>query len=160
MKTWFIAFALLLTASFSVADALSLKPGAPSVYVVKKGDTLWDIAGMYLDDPWRWPSIWQINDQVSNPNLIYPGDRLNLVMVNGQMRVEIERSGVVRLSPKIRTSELDQTAAAIPLTKLDPFLNKSRITTADELNQSPYVIAGNAARLLSGPGDKLFAQKH
>ena len=44
MKTWLIAFTLLLTASFSVADALTLKPGAPTVYVVKKGDTLWGIA--------------------------------------------------------------------------------------------------------------------
>ena len=47
-------------------------------YVVQYGDTLWDIAGSYLNNPYRWREIHQNNPQIVNPNLIYPGDVLGL----------------------------------------------------------------------------------
>ncbi len=54
-------------------------PGAPdSPYVVKKGDTLWGISRDLLDDPLLWRRLWEENKFISNPNRIYPGDRLGL----------------------------------------------------------------------------------
>jgi len=54
-------------------------PGAlESPYVVKKGDTLWGISRDLLDDPLLWPRLWEQNKFISNPNRIYPGDRLGL----------------------------------------------------------------------------------
>jgi hypothetical protein len=50
------------------------RPGR--IHVVSNGDTLWDISDAYLGTPWVWPSIWNDNDQVENPHLIYPGDRI------------------------------------------------------------------------------------
>ena len=61
------------------AEEIELKEGAPNTYVVQRGDTLWDIAGMYLDQPWLWPRLWRINPQINNPHLIYPGDVIALV---------------------------------------------------------------------------------
>jgi hypothetical protein len=37
---------------------------------VRKGDTLWGISERYLDDPWLWPELWQLNPEISNPHLV------------------------------------------------------------------------------------------
>ena len=97
-----------------------LQPGVPMKYVVKKGDTLWDIAGYFLRDPWLWPEIWFINNEVENPHLIYPGDILYLVWRDGKPRVE--RSNVVKLSPEIRTTVIDTPIPTIPLDIIKGFL--------------------------------------
>ena len=56
-----------------------LAPDAPDRYVVKKGDSLWAIAGLYLKRPWRWPELWGMNyEEIRNPNLIYPGQMLRI----------------------------------------------------------------------------------
>lgn len=49
-----------------------------SPYVVKKGDTLWGISRDQLSDPHLWRRLWEENKFISNPNRIYPGDRLGL----------------------------------------------------------------------------------
>jgi hypothetical protein len=50
----------------------------PSVHVVKKGDTLWDLCDSYYQNPWGWPKVWSYNPQVVNPHWIYPGDQLRM----------------------------------------------------------------------------------
>jgi hypothetical protein len=50
----------------------------PEIYVIKRGDTLWDISEHYLDNPWQWPRLWSYNPEIRNPNWIYPGDPLRL----------------------------------------------------------------------------------
>ena len=48
-------------------------------HVVKKGDTLWDIAKAYLKDPFRWPDVFRRNtDIVENPHWIYPGETIRI----------------------------------------------------------------------------------
>ncbi|MBS1117219.1 MAG: peptidoglycan-binding protein LysM, partial [candidate division NC10 bacterium] len=54
-------------------------PGAlESPYIVKKGDTLWGISRDLLNDPHLWRRLWEENTFISNPNRIYPGDRLGM----------------------------------------------------------------------------------
>ncbi|NRB42790.1 MAG: LysM peptidoglycan-binding domain-containing protein, partial [Pseudomonadales bacterium] len=48
----------------SVSAQQLLKNNSPNQYVVKKGDTLWDIASVFLNSPWLWPQIWKNNQQI------------------------------------------------------------------------------------------------
>ncbi len=82
---------LLLLVTAAVQAQVQLKDGHPDTYTVVKGDTLWDISGKFLSKPWKWPEIWHANPQVANPHLIYPGDRLSLVYIDGQPRIMLNR---------------------------------------------------------------------
>ncbi len=73
------------------ADTVVLNPNYPNRYVVVKGDTLWDISAHFLRDPWKWPDVWELNPQIANPNLIYPGDVISLVFRDGKPTLQVER---------------------------------------------------------------------
>lgn len=51
---------------------------APQVYIVKSGDTLWDISSRFLNDPYLWTRIHADNPQIINPHLIYPGEPITV----------------------------------------------------------------------------------
>ena len=59
------------------------------VHSVKKGDTLWDISNKYLKTPWKWPLIWAENETITNPHLIYPGDRVVILSQNGKISIKV-----------------------------------------------------------------------
>ena len=49
-------------------------PEGAKVHIIKKGDTLWDLAKQYLGDPYLWPQIWERNPYIRDSHWIYPGD--------------------------------------------------------------------------------------
>lgn len=153
-----LVLSLVSLPSFSAGDTLALKADHPKVYVVKKGDTLWDISGMFLRDPWLWPKIWHVNPQVDNPHLIYPGDELNLVWINGQPKLVVKRNRDMKLTPSVRITELDRAIPAIPMDAVAPFLSNSRVLSSTALSNAPYVLAGKAGHIISGAGDELYAR--
>lgn len=139
-------------------QAVEVREDAPETYVVKRGDTLWGISGMYLEQPWLWPELWDVNPQIDNPHLIYPGDELYLTWVDGRPRLQLRRGRDVKLQPDMRVSPLDLAIPAIPLDQIGPFLRRHRIVEANALNSSPYVVAGDQGHLLSAPGDRIFGR--
>ena len=142
----------------NAGDVLTLKDGHPQTHVVVKGDTLWDISEMFLEDPWLWPEIWHVNPQVDNPHLIYPGDVLNLVYIDGRPKLVVKRGKDVKLNPQVRISDLDLAIPAIPLDAISPFMTDSRVVSKDQLSGAPYVLAGTDGHIVSGAGDELFAR--
>ena len=150
--------ALFVAFAAQAGDVLRLKQGHPQTYVVKKGDTLWDISGMFLNDPWLWPEIWHINPQVENPHLIYPGDTLNLVYINGRPQLVLSRGRDVKLSPEVRSTPIQQAIPAIPLEAINPFLNRGRVVGAGELESAPYLLAGKEGHIVSGAGDEIYGR--
>jgi nucleoid-associated protein YgaU len=153
---------LLLAATGLVQAQVQLKDGHPERYTVVAGDTLWDISGKFLSQPWKWPEIWRANPQVRDPDLIYPGDILTLTYVDGQPRLVLNRGesrGTIKLSPRVRSSPVAEAIPSIPLGAINAFLLKNRILdTPEEFDAAPYIVAGNAERVLSGIGDRIYAR--
>ncbi len=138
-------------------NKVELKPGHPQQYTVVKGDTLWDISGKFLKKPWYWPEIWQMNQQIKNPHLIYPGDVLSLVYIDGKPYIKHHRGKrTVKLSPKTRIEDLQQAIPTIPLDIIAPYLTNNRIISARAYNSAPYIVGINGNLLSAGADNKVY----
>jgi hypothetical protein len=160
---FFLAVALLLALTLPSAvqaqdSKASVRDDAPQTYVVKKGDTLWGIAGMFLEEPWLWPEVWDVNPQIDNPHLIFPGDTLYLSFIDGRPRLSLTRGRDVKLVPNMRVTSLDLAIPVIPLDQIGAFLKRHRILAADEINNSAYVVAGGQEHLITANGDIIFGR--
>lgn len=154
-----LAATLLLATSWAQAAGPELRSDHPERYTVVKGDTLWDISSRFLNNPWYWPEIWHVNPQVRNPHLIYPGDELALVYINGKPRItKVGSNGVVKLSPKIRSEPIDTPIPAIPLDAISSFLTETRIVDKKTLENAPYVLEGEDGRIIMGAQDTIYAR--
>ena len=140
-----------------------LAPNAPDTYVVKRGDTLWGISGMYLKRPWRWPELWGMNiKSIPNPHLIFPGQTLYLERDGAYARLRTSRSSepeTVRVSPRTRSDSLADSA--LPTLKqhlIEPFLVEPLVVDAQVLLHAPRVIATTEERVLMSSGDRVYVR--
>lgn len=163
-KTLFALLAASLISFSSWANDGLLRSDHPQEYTVKKGDTLWDISGTFLNTPWMWPEIWHVNPQIENPHLIYPGDVIRLIYLDGAPRLTLERTvklapgGDTKLTPSVRVLPREGAIPAIPLDRVDSFLSRSRIVGLGELEAAPYILAGGENRLVVGAGDRAYGR--
>lgn len=177
--------ALLLAASLS-APAQAERPyqfarnapGAPDTHTVRRGDTLWDIASLFLQDPWCWPYVWESNrDQVANPHRIYPGQQIVLDRQAGRLRAidgadanpgavgtahaadtssgsRAGRPGEMRLTPSARVIAMPQSE---PIPIIAPALLESaarfRLVMATAIASAPRIGAIADGRSIAGSGD-------
>ncbi len=153
-----VILALLVSVAAVAANDV-LKENHPDRYVVVKGDTLWDISARFLRDPWLWPEIWYANPEIKNPHLIYPGDVITLVYIDGKPRLRVERGmPTVKLSPHARETKLDQAIPTIPLDAIRPFITEPQITTEDALEAAPYVVQSAGEHLVVGAGERIYVR--
>jgi len=137
---------------------VALNPNAPDSYVVKRGDTLWGIAKVFLRDPWFWPEIWQVNPQVQNPHLIYPGDTLRLVYVQGRPTIVLQRGDAARVLPRIRSEPLEAAVTTIPYATVAAFMSKPSVLAREQIKVAPYVLATRDMHVAMADGDTLYAR--
>ncbi len=74
----FIVTAVVIASACGIFSGKEILAGNTTRYTVKKGDTLWDLSGGYLNNPLLWPKIWKLNPRITNPHWIWPGQIVNL----------------------------------------------------------------------------------
>lgn len=139
-------------------ESIPLASGHPDEYVVKRGDTLWDIAATFLDDPWYWPEVWYVNPQIENPHLIYPGDVLALVWIDGQPRITTLRGSAYRLSPQARITPLDDAVQSIPYEEISAFLSRGMVLERSQIEGLPYILATRGQRMIAAAGNEVYVR--
>lgn len=176
MKKVLLAAILTLALGQTFAQDSILRPDHPDEYAVREGDTLWGIASMFLTDAWLWPEIWYVNPEIKDPHLIFPGDTIVLMMIDGEPRLTLERGVAgrttklspgqpiregeryLRVEPRVRSRPITSSIPAIPLDSVAPLLTTGRIVERDTLDRAPHILAGKADRLVFGPGDEFYAR--
>lgn len=129
------------------------KTTAPKRYVVKKGDTLWGISNKFLNNPSYWPEIWDENQKVQNPHLIYPGDILH-IYEGGRRRIKMSDGGVVeKLVPQMR---IERKGGGEPISTLAPFLSWPRVVDEDIIRETPYIVDARDAHMLIEKGQRVY----
>ncbi|MDR1423642.1 MAG: LysM peptidoglycan-binding domain-containing protein [Azoarcus sp.] len=139
---------------------------APDSYTVVKGDTLWDISGRFLQEPWRWPEVWQMNtDEIKNPHLIYPGQIVVLDRSGPYLRLGkpvADSSGKAigegRLQPRVYETPVDEAISTIPLKVIAPFLTRPLVADEARLIGAATIVATETSRVYLGQGDTIFAK--
>lgn len=157
----FLAVAATAVFAAGGTDKVQVADNAPDSYVVKKGDTLWAISGMFLKQPWRWPEVWKMNqEQIHNPHLIYPGQVV--VLDRNGPSLSIGRSvsgGLEKLSPQVYSKDAGSPIASVSLDAIRAFLTEPLVSETDDSPNLPTVVAIQEERVLAGGlGDTIYAK--
>lgn len=143
---------------------------APRSYIVQDGDTLWEIACKFLNDPGRWQQLWESNPAIKDPDRIYPGDIISLAYVNGRPCIRMQRghrnryagairdprTGVIKLRPRVKVLPVDKPIPTIALSVIGPFFNQSRVITPCESGKCPQIVALDEDHLVVGERDRVY----
>ena len=157
-----LVLALAATCGYAADKPLTLAETAPSQYTVVRGDTLWDISGKFLKEPWRWPEIWRLNkEQIKNPHRIYPGDVIYLERdANGNpylsLRKGSQSASQAGLQPQVYSEQMKEAIPPIPPNAIEPFLSTPLIVEDGELENVARVIATQEGRVFLGNGDTAY----
>ncbi len=141
-----------------INEPVPLAEGHPDEYVVQVGDTLWDIAATFLKDPWFWPEIWYINPDIVNPHLIYPGDVLGLVTIDGQPRVTNVRASAYRMSPQARVTPLTEAVTSIPFEDIAAFISAGIVLEKSQADDLPYLLETRGDHLIASAGNEIYVR--
>lgn len=139
------------------AQSVELNPNHPERYTVSDGDTLWGISQRFLADPWRWPEIWNQNEQIENPHLIFPGDVLVMTSVGGEPQLRLLRN-TVQLSPSTRVEPLEDAIPTIPPNVITPFLTDPLVIGEGELDAAAYITVGVEDNIVLGKLSQFYAR--
>ena len=163
LRITFAAFAVALLFgslnAFSQSDS-PLADDHPDEYTVQVGDTLWDVAATFLKDPWYWPEIWYINPDIANPHLIYPGDVLGLIYVEGRQMVAPIRASSYRLSPEARATPLTEAVTSVAYDDIAAFLTTGGVLQRDQINELPYLLASRGDHLVASAGNVVYVRRN
>ena len=152
---------LLLCAILSLpAFALQLKDTAPETYTVKRGDTLWAIANIFLNEPWLWPELWRTNTQIENPHLIYPGDVIVVGYIDGQPILSVKRDKPsYKLSPSTDKRLKPKPVDVLSWTTISPFIKQHMLLDEESYQALPKLLGNQDGNVRFAADDFVLSQQ-
>ncbi|MBN2427341.1 MAG: LysM peptidoglycan-binding domain-containing protein [Deltaproteobacteria bacterium] len=140
-----ISFSLVLIGSCLAIAGKSV----PKTYIIKKGDTLWGVSERFLKDPQYWPNLWSYNEFVTNPHLIFPGQKITIY--DGRTLVVGEQ----KTAPGQGTWEQTIDSDVITVKTMG---EPEGFITSDELDASGVLVDATDNRILLTKDDTVFLQ--
>ncbi len=130
------------------AGPLRLRPDHPQAYLVRPEDTVLLVAGVFLEEPWRWPELWQPGPGRAAESL-YPGEVIELYYDNQQPRLR-PASGVttLKLSPQVRLQTLSRAIPAVPRSAIAGFLKNAIVISKADWQAAPAIVGNFDDRTL------------
>lgn len=172
MKTLTIIFFLLSSCLFAKdnEEPLLFKEKHPASRIVQKFDTPWNIARVFLENPWRWSEAWENN---SPPVYLVPGDQIKVVQKNGKNCLRYiagqnitHQPDTVKLGPQISTSRISTAPALLsgiilPFQDISSFINHGIIfKDGKHLNAMPRILVNKKEGLFSFQGSTVYVKPH
>ncbi len=154
MKRILIAVLISVCALAIPLSALA-QPDEPVIYVIKKGDTLWGLSDRFLKDPFYWPNLWARNPKITNPHLIFPGQRVKIY----PDRIEIEEMPVAAQTPPSVTRKhvkVKAPEAEVAEEQSFPVIGSEGFILEKKMSPAGYIIVTNNDRLIVGTDDIVY----
>lgn len=128
MKRILFTVVLAMTAVAGFQQAFA-QEDEPTVYVIKKGDTLWGLSDRFIKDPYYWPSLWANNPAITNPHLIFPGQK-------------------AKIYPDRIVLEGEQPPAAVQTVKPEPPQPPAKTVAEEAAPERTFLVRGGTGSLL------------
>jgi len=140
------------TLDIDAADNGAMKADISKPYVVKKGDTLWDIANHFFKDPYKWLNVWERNLYITNPDLIYPG---NQIWFDGK---QLRQGGLslVKPTPQVIIKPVERLEAKVDNAIMLTALARQDFIQPDQVQGIGHVLDSKDDRLNFGANDHLY----
>lgn len=133
-------------------------------YIIKKGDTLWDISSDKLKDPFQWKALWKLNHYIKNPDLIYPGQKLVVpVGLKGDNEAESPKDEDAAEKPvKVKASNV-MAGKQILIAKHDYIVSREVLINSGYIAPTPpsgdgRIVASPERRILVGRTDPIYIE--
>lgn len=158
-----VCLCMLLTPPYAQAAATRCEwaSDAPAQHQVQRGDTLWAIASVFLQNPWCWPQVWEGNrEAVRDPHRIYPGQLILLDKTRGVLRAGKpgDESPVTRWSPSVRAHSSEQAHIPVISGQLLRMLSLIRVLDQQRLEHAPVITGMTEGRKFAAEGDSIFVR--
>lgn len=140
--------AVLLTMVSAGAQPIFAQSAEPVTYVVIKGDTLWGLSDRFLKDPYFWPDLWARNEQITNPHMIFPGQKL---------KIYPDRVVVEEVKPaQAGLAQEPQAPAEVAPQKTFQVNGGEGVLMENDLNPAGHIISTYQNRQIVGADDVVY----
>jgi hypothetical protein len=162
LRLVFIGLCLLILPSITASETIEYRD-----YTVEKGDTLWDISGKELQDPFLWPKVWKENPEIRNPDLIFPRQKIKipLHLLQKQIKPEPRPEAKPEFKTEIKPEPAPEKIIRKPLKPVEPvareyLVDKNLLTASGYIAESVHslgsIVETPTGRTSLGKGDYAY----